>query len=323
MFKLSDYTEYIEENIDQVELPEGPVNLYDPLRYFLTIGGKRIRPILTLLGAELFGAQKEKALYQALAVEVFHNFTLVHDDIMDDAPLRRNKTTVHEKWNNNTGILSGDVMVIKAYQLLCKNIDPKILPETLNLFNSTAIQVCEGQQHDMDFEQRDDVTIHEYIKMISQKTSVLLGSALRTGAIIAGASESDKDAIYDFGLHIGLAFQIKDDILDLYADPEKFGKQVGGDVMANKKTILHLTAINKATKEQLEIVKQLQYESNIDLKISRTRQLFDHLKTKEDCQERMNSHYKLAKEAIDKISVSTENKAALLSLASYLMEREV
>lgn len=323
MFKLSDYTKYIEENINQLELPEDPFNLYDPLRYFLTIGGKRIRPILTLLGAELFGAQKEKALYQALAVEVFHNFTLVHDDIMDDAPLRRNKTTVHEKWNNNTGILSGDVMMIKAYQLLCKNIDQKILPETLNLFNSTAIQVCEGQQHDMDFEQRDDVTIHEYIKMISQKTSVLLGSALRTGAIVAGASDSDKDAIYDFGLHIGLAFQIKDDILDLYADPEKFGKQVGGDVIANKKTILHLTAINKATKEQLEIVKQLQNESNIELKIRRTRQLFDNLNTKEDCQKRMNSHYKLAKKAMDKISVSTEKKAALLSLALYLMEREI
>ncbi len=323
MFELSAYTKYIEENIDKMELPEGPSDLYDPLRYFLNIGGKRIRPILTLLGTELFGVNKEKALYQALAVEVFHNFTLVHDDIMDDAPLRRNQTTVHEKWNTNVGILSGDVMIIKAYQLLCKNIDPAILPETLDLFNSTAVEVCEGQQHDMDFELRDDVTIHEYIEMIRQKTSVLLGSALRTGAIIAGASESDKDAIYDFGLHIGLAFQIQDDILDLYADPEKFGKQVGGDVIANKKTLLHLTAINKATKEQLEVVKQLQNESNIELKINRTRELFDHLNAKEECQERMESHYKLAKDAMDKISVPAENKAALLSLASYLMEREI
>lgn len=323
MFELSAYTEYIEENIDKMELPKDPADLYDPLRYFLNIGGKRIRPILTLLGTELFGVKKEKALYQALAVEVFHNFTLVHDDIMDDAPLRRNKTTVHEKWNSNVGILSGDVMIIKAYQLLCKNIDPAILPETLDLFNSTAVEVCEGQQHDMDFEQRDDVTIHEYIEMIRQKTSVLLGSALRTGAIIAGASERDKNAIYDFGLHIGLAFQIQDDILDLYADPEKFGKQVGGDVIANKKTLLHLTAINKATREQLEIVKQLQNESNIELKISRTRELFDHLNAKEECQERMNAHYKLAKEAMEKISVPAENKTALLALASYLMEREL
>ena len=323
MFELSNYTKYIEEKIDEMEFPEGPADLYDPLRYFLNIGGKRIRPILTLLGTELFGIQKEESLYQALAIEVFHNFTLVHDDIMDDAPLRRTKTTVHEKWNTNVGIISGDVMLIKAYQLLCRDIDPKLLPETLDLFNSTAVQVCEGQQYDMDFETRDDVTIHEYIQMISKKTSVLLGSALRTGAIIAGASESDKNAIYDFGLHIGLAFQIQDDILDLYANPEKFGKQVGGDVIANKKTILYLTAINKATKEQLEVVKQLQNESNIELKISRTRELFDHLNAKKECQERMDAHYKLAKEAMGKISVSTENKAALLSLASYLMQRDV
>lgn len=323
MFELSNYTKYIEEKINDMELPEGPADLYDPLRYFLTIGGKRIRPILTLLGTELFDAQKEKSLPQALAIEVFHNFTLVHDDIMDDAPLRRNKTTIHEKWNNNVGILSGDVMLIKAYQLLCKDIDPKQLPETLELFNDTAIQVCEGQQYDMDFETRDDVTIHEYIQMIRKKTSVLLGSALKTGAIIAGASEHDKDAIYDFGLHIGLAFQIQDDILDLYANPEKFGKQVGGDVIANKKTILYLTALNKAKKEQLEVAKQLQNESNIELKISRTRELFDHLNVKEECQERMDAHYKLAKEAMAKISVSTEKKAALLSLASYLMKRDV
>ena len=323
MFELGAYTKYIEENIDKMDLPKGPVDLYDPLRYFLNIGGKRIRPILTLLGTELFGEKKEKALYQALAVEVFHNFTLVHDDIMDDAPLRRNKTTVHEKWNTNVGILSGDVMIIKAYQLLCKNIDPSILPETLDLFNGTAVEVCEGQQHDMDFEERDDVTIHEYIEMIRQKTSVLLGSALRTGAIIAGASEADKDAIYDFGLHIGLAFQIQDDILDLYADPEKFGKQVGGDVIANKKTILHLTALSKANKEQLEVAKQLQNETNLELKISRTRELFDHLNAKEDCQERMSNHYSLAKDAMARINVPAENKIALLALASYLMEREI
>ncbi len=299
-----------------------PENLYAPITYILNLGGKRLRPILTLMACNAFKTDYKKALPAALAVEVFHNFTLVHDDIMDHANTRRGKKTVHTKWNINTGILSGDAMLLLANQLF-ETYDVEVFKKLMILFNKTGIEVCEGQQHDMDFEERDDVSIHEYIEMIRQKTSVLLGSALRTGAIIAGASESDKDAIYDFGLHIGLAFQIQDDILDLYADPEKFGKQVGGDVIANKKTILHLTAINKATKEQLEIVKQLQNEENIELKIRRTRELFDHLNAKEDCQERMNSHYKLAKEAMDKISTSTENKAPLLALASYLMEREI
>jgi geranylgeranyl diphosphate synthase type II len=322
MIELKAYTAFIEEHLEKLENPGKPERLYEPISYILKIGGKRIRPILTLLGAELFGLPKEQVVSQAIAVEVFHNFTLIHDDIMDEAPLRRNRATVHEKWNANVGILSGDVMLVQAYQHL-SNIAPEHLPEALNLLNKTAIEVCEGQQYDMDFEERDDVTIHEYIEMIRLKTSVLLGSALTLGAIVAGASEADKKELYKFGQHIGLAFQIQDDILDLYADPDKFGKQVGGDVMANKKTILYLTALSKANKEQMEILKQLRNENNIELKINRTRELFDHLDVKNDCQNRMEEHYAMAKEALAKVDTPSENKKALLALASYLMSREI
>ena len=322
MFDLKENTEFVEEHLDEIETPKTPVDLYDPIRYFLNIGGKRIRPILTLLGAELFGAKKEDVVSQALSVEVFHNFTLVHDDIMDKAPLRRNQPTVHEKWNNNVAVLSGDVMLIKAYQLLCE-LEPNKLPEALTLFNKTAIEVCEGQQLDMDFESRDDVSIAEYIEMIRLKTSVLLGSALTLGAIVAGADVNDKESLYAFGQNIGVAFQIQDDILDLYADPTKFGKQVGGDVISNKKTILHLTAISNSTKEQREILKQLKNESNIELKIKRTRELFDQLKVKADCKERMDAYYAQAKLDLAKINVPDEAKENLLQLATYLMNREI
>ena len=322
MTELQEYTSYIEKNLNNIELPSKPSELYDPIRYFLNIGGKRIRPILTLLGAELFGANREEAISQAVAIEVFHNFTLVHDDIMDAAPLRRNQQTIHHKWNTNVGILSGDVMMIKAYQLICQ-IDSKQLPEALNVFSTTAIEVCEGQQMDMDFESRNDVSIAEYIEMIRLKTSVLLGGSLKIGAIVANASEEDKKNLYAFGQNIGVAFQVQDDILDLYADPMKFGKQVGGDVIANKKTILYLTALTEATKEQREILKQLDGEKNIELKIKRTRQLFDQLKVKESCKERMQSYYSLAKENLSKIEVPEANKRKLLELASFLMDREI
>lgn len=322
MFTLQEYTSFIEDHLDEIDTPKEPADLYDPFRYLLSIGGKRIRPILTLLGAELFGMPKEQAISQALSVEVFHNFTLVHDDIMDNAPLRRNMPTVHEKWNNNVAVLSGDVMLIKAYQILCK-AEPTLLPEILELFNNTAIEVCEGQQLDMDFEVREDVSIAEYIEMIRLKTSVLLGAALNLGAIVAGASKEDKKLLFSFGQNIGIAFQIQDDILDLYADPEKFGKQVGGDVISNKKTILHLTAVSNSTKEQREILKQLQSEKNIELKITRTRQLFDQLKVKEQCKERMDAYYEQAKADLAKISTSDSSKENLLELASYLMEREI
>lgn len=320
--ELKHYTTLIEGELGKIGFPTTPERLYEPLRYFLQIGGKRIRPMLTLLGAELFGASHEKAMAQALSIEVFHNFTLIHDDIMDEAPLRRNVQTIHEKWNRDVAILSGDVLMIKAYQLLGQ-IDHALLPEAFALFNKTAIEVCEGQQMDMDFEQRSDVTIDEYIEMIRLKTSVLLGCALEMGAIVAEASLHDREAIYNFGQHIGIAFQIQDDILDLYADPDKFGKQVGGDVIANKKTMLYLTAIQNATKEQLEVMKQLQNEDNLELKVERTRQLFDQLNSRSRCEARMQEHYDIAMQSLAIIDVEEAQKAKLIGLANFLMNREV
>jgi len=321
MKRLAAYTAYIEEHLQKVRVPKKPDLLYDPFRYSLTIGGKRIRPMLTLLCAEMFGIDREKALPQALSVEVFHNFTLIHDDIMDEAPLRRNKVTIHEKWNTNIGILSGDAMLIEAFKLL-SDIDPTQLPEALALFNQTAIEVCKGQQFDMDFEGREDVSVYEYLEMIRLKTSVLLGSALRLGAIVAGASEEDKTAVYLFGQHIGIAFQIQDDILDLYADPEKFGKQIGGDIIANKKTLLYLIAVNKASKSQYAILRRLRDMEDVEMKITRTRELFDHLKVREACQAQMESHFEMAKQALENVSVPKAKKETLIGLAEFLMKRE-
>jgi len=322
MLALRDYTVLIEKELERIDFPSSPSNLYDPLRYFLKIGGKRMRPILTLLGAEAFGVDKDKALNAALAIEVFHNFSLIHDDIMDDAPLRRGQETVHEKWNNNIAILSGDVLLVKAYQLIAKN-DPQSLPEILDIFNRTAVEVCEGQQMDMDFESRDNVSIEEYIEMIRLKTSVLLGCALETGAIVAGASKNDAKLIYEFGQQIGIAFQIQDDILDLYADPEKFGKQVGGDVISNKKTLLLLKAFEIANETQIAQLNALLAEQDLVLKVKSVRTLFDDLAIREICKGIMNDHYNKAKLAMNQLSISDESKKPLLELAAYLMEREV
>lgn len=321
MDQLVKYTNTVEEALSKIQLPKEPNDLYNPLRYILALGGKRIRPILTLLGAELFEVDKEEVINQALAIEIFHNFTLIHDDIMDQAPLRRNQPTVHEKWNENVGILSGDALLIVAYQYICK-AEPSKLAPLLGLFNRTAIEVCEGQQMDMDFESRMDVTTAEYIEMIRLKTSVLLGCALKMGAVMADASDEDQANLYDFGVNIGIAFQIQDDILDLYADPDKFGKQVGGDVIANKKTILYLTAISNSNGPQMEVLRQLQNEENIELKLSRTKEVFDHLKVQSACKDLMNHHFNLAMVSLDKISVPETRKKALKGLAAFLMNRE-
>ena len=322
MKDLVPYIERIEKKLNELELPTKPVKLYDPLRYFLQIGGKRIRPALVILGQKLFSPSASEAYPQALSIELFHNFTLIHDDIMDNAPLRRGQQTVHEKWNSNIGILSGDALLIKAYQKLAEGAGER-LESLMEVFNSTALQVCEGQQMDMDFEERIDVTINEYIEMIRLKTSVLLGGALEIGAIMADASDAHRRAIRQFGENIGIAFQIKDDILDLYADPDKFGKQVGGDVIANKKTMLFLSALSVAGGPQLEVLKQLLEETNIELKLKRTKELFDHLNVRDMCHERMDDHYKRALNALDTIDVADQNKTALRSLAQYLIERDL
>jgi geranylgeranyl diphosphate synthase type II len=320
MNSLETYSKLIEKEISAFSFPLHPQNLYDPLRYFMTLGGKRMRPMLTLMSAKLFQKTAEESMSAALAVELFHNFSLIHDDIMDDAPLRRAKQTVHEKWNTNIAILSGDVLFVKAYEQICNN-PPHLIPELLNVFNRTAIEVCEGQQMDMDFETRNDVTSEEYIEMIRLKTSVLLGCALEMGAIIGETSIENRKALYDFGVHLGIAFQIQDDLLDLYGNPEKVGKQVGGDVLANKKTLLSILAKTLASFEQQQKLDSLQKETNQKEKLTQTISIFESLHVQEHCKQEMAKHYSHAMNALRSISTN-ESYQELEELAEYLFHRD-
>jgi len=321
MQKLAEYQSILEERISKISFPEQPNNLYEPLSYFMTLGGKRTRPVLSMLGCNLFGVPGLKAVNAAMTVELFHNFTLIHDDIMDAAPLRRGKETVHQKWNENVGILSGDALFVIAYQHLAKH-DTDVLPRLLEIFSKTALEVCEGQQMDMDFETRKDVSIEEYLEMIRLKTSVLLGAALEMGATVAKADDRNAKLIYDFGMYVGLAFQIKDDILDLYADPEKFGKQVGGDVMANKKTYLQIKAYELASTSQKEELKALESEKDLNKKVAEVKAIFNSIGVKELAENKMQEYYTQAKKAMELIKVEEDHKQDLLGLAKYLMGRE-
>ncbi len=322
MQTLSSYSVYFENEIGKYRFPISPENLYQPLDYFLQLGGKRIRPLLTLMASEMFGLPKENTIQASLAVELFHNFSLIHDDIMDKAPLRRGKQTVHLKWNNDIAILSGDVLLIKAYQALAKQ-EPKHIPALLDMFNQTAVEVCEGQQLDMDFESRDEVSIEEYIEMIRLKTSVLLGCALAFGAIVSNASEKDRILIYEFGQNLGVAFQIQDDILDLYGDPEKFGKQIGGDIIANKKTLLLLKAFELAQHNpEINVEEMLLMEDHL-LKIETAKSMFNSLGVLTFARAQMTFYQDKALSALKEISVSSERKRSLLDLSEYLFQREV
>jgi len=309
--------------IQNLKFPDHPKELYDPITYIINLGGKRIRPLLVLMATELFGKNAHDSIHAAMAIEVFHNFTLVHDDIMDNAPIRRGKPTVHEKWSINTAILSGDVMMVEANKNLAK-VNPVFLKDVLDTFNATAQGVCEGQQLDMEFENRNDVSIEEYINMIRLKTAVLLGGALKLGAIIAGASEKDADLIYQFGENIGIAFQLQDDILDVYADPEKFGKQVGGDIIANKKTFLLLKAFELAegeTKNSLDNWTTYK-EFDIKEKVATVKSVYDTLDVQQIARESMEHYRDKALGFFDQINVSDANKAGLLTLTNQLMARE-
>ena len=305
-------------------LSREPKNLYEPILYILSLGGKKIRPVLTLMAASLFSADYKKALPAAYAVEMFHNFTLVHDDIMDDAPLRRGKETVHEKWNINSGILSGDAMLILAYQYF-ENYPPIVFQKLAQLFSKTAIEVCDGQQLDVDFETRNDVLIEEYIKMISLKTSVLIGAALKMGAIVSEASEKDADILYDFGLNLGIAFQLQDDYLDTYGNPETFGKQVGGDIIENKKTYLYLKALELASLEDKELLHKF-YQSKLKEnkeKIKLVKQIFDKYQIPFFIKDLINNYSQKAFSVLDNINISEEAKNGLLQFGKALMTRKV
>jgi geranylgeranyl diphosphate synthase type II len=319
MKALKDYSVSFEKLLKEYQFPGTPSNLYDPLSYFMNLGGKRIRPLLTLMSTELFGGQAEEAYPSALSIEFFHNFSLIHDDIMDKAPLRRNQKTVHAKWNDNIAILSGDVLLVKAYQELQRH-NPAHVSKLLTIFNKTAVEVCEGQQMDMDFETRSDVSVHEYIDMIRLKTSVLLGGALQMGAIIANATEVDQKLIYDFGVNLGIAFQIQDDILDLYGDPEKFGKQVGGDIITNKKTYLLLKALEVQKGNEVDDMLLIE---DMNLKVKKAQEIIKKLGIFDDAQ-KLKSHYQQkAMTALSLIDVPGEHKNVLIELSDFLFNREV
>jgi geranylgeranyl diphosphate synthase type II len=324
MHSIYQYQEFISDYLkSQYEIKE-PKNLYEPIHYILDLGGKRIRPVLTLMTAEIFDASYKKALPAALAVEVFHNFSLVHDDIMDDAPLRRGQATVHEKWDINTGILSGDAMLILAYQYFEK-YEPKIFRKLAKLFSKTALQVCEGQQWDVDFEIRDDVTIPDYLKMIEYKTAVLVAAAMKMGAIIAQTSKENAKLIYDFGLNLGLAFQLQDDYLDAFGDPETFGKQVGGDIIENKKTYLYLKAVEFSSKEeaqQLTHLFSIQPDDYSD-KISSVKEIFNSSGASKATQDAIQEFTFKAFEIVEKMNIEDDKKLILRTFGENLMGRKV
>jgi geranylgeranyl diphosphate synthase type II len=324
MHALSHYQELISNYFTELHLSKEPKNLYQPIEYILSLGGKRMRPILTLMATEVFDVDCKKALAAATAVEVFHNFSLVHDDIMDDAPLRRGNETVHEKWNINTGILSGDAMLILAYQHF-EEYEPKIFRDLAKLFSKTALEVCEGQQYDVDFETREDVSISEYLKMIEYKTAVLVGAAMKMGAIVAETSEENANLIYDFGLNLGIAFQLQDDYLDAFGDPETFGKQVGGDIIENKKTYLYLKAMefsNTDEKEQLTHLFSIQPNHNND-KIESVKAIFNQTKASDATQKAIQKYTFKAFETLEKMNISNDKKVMLRTFGENLMNRNV
>lgn len=314
------FLEYMEEKFVLGE----PTNLYEPVHYILHLGGKRLRPVMVLMAAELFGASFKKALDAALAIEVFHNFSLIHDDIMDAAPLRRGAATVHEKWDLNTGILSGDVMLINAYELL-ESYNAETYKKLSRLFSKTAREVCEGQQYDIDFESREDVEIEEYLRMIEYKTAVLLGAALQMGAIIAGASEESGRQIYQFGRLLGIAFQLQDDYLDCFGDPETFGKQIGGDILENKKTFLYITALEKAERSQALQLEHLYSLNPADgqAKIDAVKGIFEQSGAARLAREEIKKYTNQAFEVLEQIPLSEEKKELLQKFGSSLMVRNV
>jgi geranylgeranyl diphosphate synthase type II len=324
MLPINEYQEQFLLYLKSQNIDKEPKNLYQPIEYILQLGGKRMRPVLTLMTADIFEIDYKLALPAAMAIEVFHNFSLVHDDIMDDAPLRRGQVTVHEKWNINTGILSGDAMLILAYQYF-ENYQPKTFRKLAKLFSKTALEVCEGQQYDVDFETRNDVTIPEYLKMIEYKTAVLVAAAMKMGAIIAQTSKENSRLIYDFGLHLGLAFQLQDDYLDAFGDPKTFGKQVGGDIIENKKTYLYLKALEFSKPEEKELLEQLfsvQLEDN-EHKINAVKELFNSTGATQATQKTIEDYTLKAFKTLEKIEISKDKKAILKDFGENLMNRKV
>ncbi|NDV82420.1 polyprenyl synthetase family protein [Bacteroides sp. 51] len=309
--------------ISGLSLIHAPEGLYTPIDYVLSMGGKRIRPVLMLMAYNLYKDDVSAALAPATGIEMYHNYTLLHDDLMDRADMRRGKKTVHKVWNDNTAILSGDAMLVLAYQYVAE-APLSSLKEMLDLFSVTALEICEGQQYDVDFEQRDDVAEQDYLEMIRLKTAVLLAASLKMGAIQGGASGQDADLLYDFGINIGLAFQLKDDFLDVYGDPAIFGKNIGGDILCNKKTYMMIKTMELANGQQkAELNKWMQTQTfNPEEKISAVIEIYNEVGIKELCENKMREYYNSAMRSLDKVSVEKETKNELINLVHELMYRE-
>ena len=317
-------SERVESEINQLDFDLTPRGLFEPIKYTLTLGGKRIRPCLTLIANNIYDDDIEKAIKPALGMEVLHNFTLLHDDLMDQADKRRHQPTVHKKWNTNTAILSGDAMLIAAYQLIGETTQP-YLYKILNLFSQTALEICCGQQYDMDFEKRTTVAEEEYIEMIRLKTAVLIACCLKSGAIIGGACETDACHLYQSGIYFGLAFQLQDDLLDVYGNAEKFGKNIGGDILCNKKTFLLINALNLAGKKQknaLDFFNDPSRSFTPEEKIQTYTEVYNQLNIKDITLQRINSYYALAMQELTKLAIEADSSAELINYCNLLMQRE-
>ena len=314
---------YIEQQLKSINWNIAPEELYQPIGYALESGGKRIRPMLILMACELFGGTRNEALPAALAIEVFHNFTLLHDDVMDCADVRRGRPTVHRKWDTNTAILSGDAMMIKAYEFLQQLPSDKLLA-VLPIFTETALQVCEGQQYDVNFERCEEVSIDNYFEMIRKKTAVLLAAALKIGAIVGGATETDAQNLYNFGIEIGLAFQLRDDYLDAFGDEKTFGKRIGGDILVGKKTFLLITALHRADNELRTKIKQTLADHRLpdDEKIATITATYQQLGVPKICEEQVNARYQQALAALKQISGAKNSLQPFITLAAKLMGRD-
>ena len=324
MYSFPECLEIINKEIDRLTFEkEKPAELYEPVRYILGLGGKRIRPALMLMACNLYNDSVEDAIAPAMAIEIFHNFTLIHDDIMDNAPLRRNKPTVHEKWNENVAILSGDAMQIIAYRFLCLG-KPQYLLKLMDIFNQTAIEICEGQQFDMNFAKRTEVTLDEYLRMIELKTSVLLAASLKMGAISGGATEEEAQKLYEFGRNLGLAFQIKDDYLDTYANQDNFGKTIGGDIAENKKTFLLIKALELSKGEQNNILMRAisNQIADSEIKFELVRKVYDELGIPEITRRKIEEYSSTAFSFLNALNVIESKKEYLREVAQNLMTRD-
>ena len=323
MFVPEQLLKKVNDALEAIAYDRQPSSLYEPIKYVLSLGGKRVRPVLMLLAYNLYKEDPERIMMQAIALETYHNFTLLHDDLMDNADMRRGHETVHRRWNPNQAILSGDTMLLQAFQRMGQCEADK-LQQVIGVFTETTLEIDEGQQLDVEFETRNDVTEDEYVEMIRLKTSVLLACAVKIGAILAGASKEDQDNLYKFGEQIGLAFQLQDDLLDVYGDPKVFGKNIGGDITSNKKTYMLINAVNRANPEQrAELTKWIEAETfDREEKVKAVTRLYDEIGIRALCEQKMEACYELGLQHLAKVSVSEERKAILKAYAAAMMKRQ-